>query len=166
MAASLGYKVYAVCSQRHFDYVKKLGAHETFDYNDSSIVKNITQSLKTSSQQIHLGFDAISENGSAPQCAEIISSFGDGKLCITLPYPEDAKKPEGLEIASTYAAKVAIDKDFGSWLFNDWLEKSLADKSYVPSPAIEKLDGGLDAMQKAIDLHRKGLSGKKLVLTL
>ena len=153
-------------SPRHFDYVKKLGAHETFDYNDPSIVKIIGQSLKASSQQIVIGFDAISEEGSAPLCAEIIGSFGGDKLCLTRPYPENAKTPEGVQITTTFAAKVAMDEEFGTWLFNEWLEKALAAKSYIPSPSIEKVDGGLGAVQKALDLHKKGLSGKKLVLTL
>lgn len=164
---ALGYTVYAVCSPRHSAYVQKLGAHETFDYNDSSIVKNITKSLKASNQQIVMGYDAVSEKGSSPMCAEIISSFGGGKLCTTLPYPEDAAKPAGVETVSTFAARVTSDaQDFGRWLFNEWLEKALADKTYVPSPAVETVEGGISAIQKALDIHKKGLSGKKLVVTL
>ena len=166
IASSLGYTVYAVCSPRHSDWVKKLGAHETFDYNDSSVLKTITQSLEASGQQITIGFDAISENGSAPQCAEIISSFGGGKLCLTLPYPEDAKKLENVELTSMFAMKVATDPELGRWLFNNWLKNALADGSFVPSPAIEKVSGGISAIQKALDIHKKGLSGKKLVLIL
>ncbi|KAL6715150.1 hypothetical protein ACLMJK_007414 [Lecanora helva] len=166
MAASAGYTVYAVCSSRNFEYVKKLGAREAFDYNDASIVKSIIQSLKASSQQIVIGYDAISENGSSPQCAEIMDSFGGGKLCVTLPYPEDVRKPEGVEIVSVFAAKVASDKDTGGWLFSNWLEKSLIDKIFSPSPSIEKVDGGIGGVQKALDLHKQGLSSRKLVLTL
>lgn len=166
IAASIGYVVYAVCSPRHSAMVKKLGAHETFDYNSSSVVKDITQSLKASGQQVVAAYDAISEFGSAPKCAEILEAFGGGKLCLTLPYPEDARKPAGVEISETFAAKICIDKDFGHWLFNEWLAKSLEDKTFVPSPAIEKVDGGIRSIQKALDLHAKGLSGKKLVITL
>ena len=39
IAVSLGYTVFGVCSPRHSDMVKKLGAHETFDYNSPSVVK-------------------------------------------------------------------------------------------------------------------------------
>lgn len=167
IAKSLGYTVYAVCSPRHSAYVQKLGAHETFDYNDSSIVKNITKSLKASNQHVAVAYDAIAEHGSAPMCAEILSSFGGGKLCTTLPYPEDAKKHAGVDVVSTYAGRVTSDaQDFGRWLFNEWLEKALADKTYVPSPAIEKVEGGIPAVQKALDIHKKGLSGKKLVISL
>lgn len=167
IAKTLGYTVYGVCSPRHFDYVKKLGANETFDYNDSSVVKNVIQTLKPLAETTVFAFDAISENGSAPQCAEILETLGGGKLCLTLPYPEDAKKPEKVEITMTFAGRVASDsKDFGRWLFNEWLENALADKTYVPSPAIEKVDGGVHAVQKALDILEKGVSGKKLVLTL
>ena len=62
--------------------------------------------------------------------------------------------------------KIAMDPKFGTWLFNDWLGKALADGSFVPSPAVEKVDGGISGIQKALDIHKKGLSGKKLVLTL
>ena len=167
MADSLGYTVFAVCSPRHHDYLKKLGAHEVFDYNDASVVKNITQSLKASTQQAVIAYDTISEHGSSQQCAEVLEAFGGGKLCLTRPWPESAKKPAGVETTHTFAARVVTDsKDFGKWLFGEWLAKSLANKTYVPSPAIEKVDGGIEGVQKALDIHRKGLSGKKLVLTL
>ncbi len=68
---------------------------------------------------------------------------------------------------NTLAMSVTLDaKEFGRWLFNDWLPKSLEDKMFVPSRAIEKVDGGIEAVQKMLDMHKKGLSGKKLVLTL
>lgn len=166
IATSLGYTVYGVCSPRHAAMVKRLGAHETFDYNSSSIVRDITQSLKASKQQAVAAYDAISEHGSAAICAEILEAFGGGKLCLTLPYPEDARKPAGVEISQTLAAKICIDKEFGHWLFNEWLEKSLVDKTFVPSPTVEKVDGGIQSVQRALDIHANGLSGKKLVITL
>ncbi|CAD6578540.1 MAG: hypothetical protein ASARMPREDX12_008886 [Alectoria sarmentosa] len=166
IAAALGYMVYGVCSPRHSAMVKKLGAHLTFDYNSSSIVKDVTQAMKASNQQAVAAYDAISENGSAPKCAEILEAFGGGKLCLTLPYPEDARIPPGVEISQTFAARICIDKEFGHWLFNEWLAKSLEDKTFVPSPAIENIDGGIQSVQRALNIHAKGLSGKKLVITL
>ena len=117
-------------------------------------------------QQAVAAYDAISEHGSAPKCAEVLEAFGGGKLCLTIPYPEDVRKPAGVEISTTFAAKICMEKEFGHWLFNEWLAKSLDDKTFVPSPAIEKIDGGIQSVQKALDIHAKGLSGKKLVITL
>ena len=163
---SLGYTVYGVNSPKHNNYVKKLGTTECFDYNDSEVVKKVSQALKASGQKV-TAYDAISEHGSAPKTAEILEAVGGGKLCLTIPYPEDAKKPQNVEIVNTYAARIVGDrKDFGHWLFNEWLEKSLADNTIVPSPAIQKVDGGIEAVQKAVGMHRAGLSGVKLVLNL
>ena len=61
---------------------------------------------------------------------------------------------------------IFMNKEFGHWLFNEWLRESLEDKTFVPSPAMEKIDGGIHSMQKALDIHAKGVSGKKLVVTL
>ena len=166
IATSLGYTVYGVCSPRHSAMVKKLGAHETFDYSSSSVIKDITQSLKASNQQVVAAYDAISEHETAPKCAEILEAFGGGKLCLTLPYPEDARKPAGVDMSEPMAANICVDKEFGHWLFNEWLTKALEDKTFVPSPAIERIDGGIQSIQTALNIHAKGLSGKKLVVTL
>ena len=57
-------------------------------------------------------------------------------------------------------------KETGAWLFNEWLAEALAKKTFVPSPAVEIVDGGIEAVQKALEQHKKGVSGKKLVVPL
>ncbi len=165
IAASLGFKVLAVCSPLHHSYVKSLGATQVFDYNDSAVVKNIISFVKAAGMEIKYAYDCISKSASLPHTAAVLEEFGGGKLAITLPWPEDIKKPENVTVWTTGAFRVVTDqKDLGKWLFNDWLEKSLVEKKYVPSPEIEKIEGGLDSIQKAIDHHGKGVSGKKIVV--
>lgn len=167
IASSLGFTVFAVCSPHHHAYVKSLGASEVFDYNDSAVVKNVVSSAESAKHDIKYAFDAISENGTPPQAAAILDAFGGGKLVLTLPWPQDAEQPENVTVCNTGAFRIGTDqKEFGKWLFNDWLEKSLAEKSYKPSPAIERIEGGLNSVQKAFDQHKKGVSGKKLVIPL
>ncbi|KAL8851973.1 MAG: hypothetical protein Q9221_003184 [Calogaya cf. arnoldii] len=167
IARSLGYTVYAVASPHHHSKTREYGASHVFDYNDSNVLANIANAAKGSGDTINLAYDAISENGTSEKVASVLEQQGGGKLVITLPFPETAKKPDNVEISSTFAARINTDsKEFGAWLFNDFLEKSLVDKTFVPSPGIEKVDGGIASVQKALDLHRKGLSGKKLVIPL
>ena len=167
IARSLGYTVYAVASPNHHSKTREYGASHVFDYNDSNVLTNITNAAKGDGKTIRLAYDAISENGTSEQVASVLEQQGGGKLVITLPFPETAKKPDNVEISATFAARINTDsKEFGAWLFNEFLERSLADKAFVPSPAIEKVEGGLASVQKALDLHRKGLSGKKLVIPL
>ena len=136
MTRQLGYTVYAVNSPKHNEYIKKLGATQCFDYKASDVVEQITQSLK--GQKV-VAYDAISEHGSAPKTAEILQNVGGGKLCLTLPWPEDAKKPENVSTSVTYAMRSVSDaKDFGHWAFNEWLEKALVDKTFIPSPGFRR----------------------------
>lgn len=167
IAASLGFTVYAVSSARNHEYVKSLGATELFDYSQSDIIKNIISAAKKAGTEIKYVYDAISEHGSTPQCAAVLEEFGGGKLVTTLPWAEDTKKPANVTVENTSAFRIATDQqDFGRWLFNDWLEKALAEKTFVPSPAIEKVGGGLASVQNTMDRLAKGVSGKKLVIPL
>ncbi|KAL8747685.1 MAG: hypothetical protein Q9190_000481 [Brigantiaea leucoxantha] len=167
IVASLGYTVYAVCSPRHQSNIRTLGASHVFDYNDKNVVANIAETAKSNKDSIKFGFDAISEGSSPLQTVSVLEALEGGKVCLTLPFPEDAKKPDDVEIVNTLAFIINTDQiDFGRWLFNEWLEKSLIDKTLIPTPAIEKVDGGIASVQKAMDLHKKGVSGKKIVLSL
>ncbi|KAL8638020.1 MAG: hypothetical protein Q9228_004778, partial [Teloschistes exilis] len=167
IAHSLGFTVYATCSPKHHDNTRQYGASHVFDYNDANVVTNILNAAKQSDQNIKYALDAISENGTCEQVVSVLEQQGGGKVVLTLDFPEDKQKPENVEISSMRAYRVNTDlKEFGGWLFNEWLETGLTDKTFVPSPGIQKLEGGIQAVPKALDLHRKGLSGKKLVLPL
>ncbi|KAI4255053.1 MAG: hypothetical protein LQ352_002753 [Teloschistes flavicans] len=164
---SLGFTVYAVCSPKHHDKTRQYGASHVFDYNDANVVTNILNAAKQSNQSIKYAFDAISENGSCEQVVSVLDQQGGGKAALTLGFPKDKQKPENVETSVIGAYSINTDaKEFGGWLFNGWLEKNLEDKTFVPSPEIQTVEGGIQAVSKAMDLHSKGLSGKKLVLPL
>ena len=167
IAASLGFTVYATSSPHHNSYLKSLGAKASFNYKDSEVVENIISAAKTDGNEIQYVYDAISENGSIEQSIKVLEGFGGGKLALTLPAADNVAIPDNITASQTLAFKIVNDPEgFGKWQFNEWLENALINKTYVPSPAIEKVDGGLEGVQKALDLHRAGLSGKKLVLSL
>ena len=167
MASLLGFTVFATASAKHHDYVKKLGAKTTFDYKDSKVVENVVSAAKSDGLEIKYAFDAIAEHGTSQQSESVLSAFGGGKLTYTLPWPEDVQKQDNVTGSNTAAYRVWTDQqEFGRWLFNEWLEGALADKSFLPSPGIERVEGGIESVQKALDLHKKGLSGVKLVIPL
>ena len=168
IARSLGFTVYAVASPHHHSKVREWGASHVFDYNDANVVKNIVDAANKSNQTIQYAFDSIAERGSSEQVVSVVEQLGGGgKVAATLPFPENAKKPENIEVSSTGAFRINTDSiEFGAWLFNEWLQKSLTDKTFVPSPDIQIVDGGLESIPKALELHKKGVSGKKLVIPL
>ena len=167
LAKVLGFTVFAVCSVRHHDYVRHLGASSCVDYHDPSVADMIIDAAKSSGHNINIGYDAISENGSSPLAARILDAFGGGKLCTTLPYPNDQEKPASVQTFHTFALRLVQDqKELGSWLFGTFLSNLLSEGAFTPSPAIQRVDGGLEAVQAALDLLKEGISGKKLVLSL
>ena len=46
LAVASGFEVYATASKKNFDYCKKLGAKEVFDYSSPDIVKEMVSALK------------------------------------------------------------------------------------------------------------------------
>ena len=103
MAALLGFTVFAVCSPQNHDEVKKLGATDVYDYNNKDVAKNVVSRAESTKTPIKYAYDAISLPNTVPQAAAVLEGFGGGKLCLTLPSPEDAKLPENVEVVNTLA---------------------------------------------------------------
>ncbi|CZR66811.1 related to NADPH:quinone reductase and related Zn-dependent oxidoreductases [Phialocephala subalpina] len=167
LARNLGFKVFATASQTHHQYLKSLGAFEVFDYHDSDVVSKIVASAKMAGTPISLGFDCVSEGTTSQQSAEILLDSGGkgGKLCLVLPWSGQGEKPDGVEISQTEAYRAFVNQaEMGKWFFNEYLEKALQEKSILSAPEIQIVEGGIDGAQKALDLSKKGVSGKKLVV--
>ena len=168
IARAAGYKVYATASTRHHDYLKTLGASQVFDYGGENVVNNVVEAAKAAGDSINIGYDPIAEHGTSPLAASILQAFGGGKLCTVLPFPEDAQKPSNVTTHHTFAARVVGDqRDLGTWLFGEWLAESLVNGTIKPSPAIQIVEGGLEAgIEKALGLSKQGVSGKKLIVPI
>lgn len=167
IAKTLGLKVFATASPAHHQNLKSLGAYEVFDYRDPSVVDKIVASARSSGTPISLGFDTITEKDTAQKSAEVVLASGGkgGKLVLVNPWSEDVPKPEGLHITQTWAFRHGSDQaEIGEWLFNEYLEKALADGNIVPAPKVEVVPGGIGAAQTVFDKLKAGVSGKKLVI--
>jgi hypothetical protein len=53
-----------------------------------------------------------------------------------------------------------------SHVYRDFLPQALEQGQFVPAPPPQVVGNGLDKIQDALHLQRKGVSGKKLVVTL
>ena len=166
IAKALGYTVFGVCSAKHHEYVKTLGAKYTLDYNSPTAVEDIISAAKSAGLKLNLAYDAVAEGGSNIAATKVLAAFGGGKYAGTLPWVGD-EPAESVIRSQTGAFKIITsNKELGTWLFQEWMEKALVDKTYVPAPHIQKVEGGIEGVQKALDIHRKGLSGTKLVIPL
>jgi NADPH:quinone reductase-like Zn-dependent oxidoreductase len=184
-AIQLAVAVFSTASPKNHEYLKTLGASQVFDYRSPTVAEDMIHALKGKSI---VGALSIG-NGAAEKCMQIL----DKSTCInkfvamaTFPVPE--KEPQSFVMLRTviffvswliaYKFKgmikgikstlITIDVNSGvsEHIFVDFLPKALQKGSYVAAPEPEVIGQGLESIQEAFNLQKKGVSAKKLVVSL
>ena len=161
LCKAAGFEVITTCSARNFDYVKSLGADKIFDYNSPSAIKDIANELD---QGICIGiFQAAGEV--APSCQVAHESKQKLFVATTNPVPEGTI-PEGVEAKMVFANDGAvIYYEISPATFGGFLPDALAKGLYKVAPAPEIVSTkGLEAIQESMDILKKGVSAKKIVI--
>ncbi|MCJ1310658.1 hypothetical protein MMC25_004324 [Agyrium rufum] len=166
MGKLLGMKVFTTASSRHHDLARRLGADFVVDYKDPTAAEDIIAAAKAEGVEIKYVYDAVVEGNSAEVAFKVLEAFGGGEYAGLLDSFEKFPVPKGVNAQRATAFKVRDDVAFGSWLFNDWLKAALEKKEIVPSLPVQIVDGGIESLQKAMDIHKAGVSGVKLVVPL
>ncbi|KAJ9608189.1 hypothetical protein H2200_007177 [Cladophialophora chaetospira] len=180
LAAASGYEVLTTASERNHAYVKSLGASEVFDYSGPGVTKELIQRL---SRTDFAGvYDCIGEEHSTRACAEVLSKFGGGVLPTVLWPPNDLPanvKPvlgelnpssttvKSLTISAVYATNPGlVPNHVGVEIWRDFVPAALKTGTLQAKPEPKLVDGGLDGIQDAMNLQKKGVSAQKLVVKL
>lgn len=187
LAVAAGYEVITTASPKNFDHVKSLGAARVFDYRSEMVVEDVIGALKN---RQCAGAIAIG-NGSIEPCIDIMAASKGRKFIAQasanlpdeLPTSAIGMVPVGISYiwnsASVwFRSKVkGVDTKFiwGSELmanevsrviYEDYLPAALAESEYIAVPEPQVVGNGLKYVQDALDLHRKGVSAKKVVVSL
>ena len=172
IAHKVGYTVYATASTKHHAYLRELGADHLFDYREPGIVETIS-TLSNKDSPLAAVYDAIGTDESLPPCAEILlasrsSTTSDKKIPkkLVAVRPWRLEKPVPEEISFEVVNQRQFDvPEMTSWLFWNWLTPALEDGSFVPSPSVRLVEGGLSSAEEALLIGKAGsLSGEKLVI--
>ena len=186
LAAAAGYEVIATASPKNHDYLKKLGAVEVFDYRSKTVVADIISAFTDRSLA---GAVSIGP-GSFQMCVNVLGGCKGNKFIAqaTLdmpPFPKGtldfppfilsmlAKMISG-NIRSTLkgvSAKIINGSDLvanevGKAIYEDFLPKALEQNKFTPAPEPQVVGEGLEHLQEAMETSKKGVSAKKLVVTL
>jgi NADPH:quinone reductase-like Zn-dependent oxidoreductase len=101
LAVAAGYDVIATASPRNFDYVKRLGAREAYDYNSKAVVADIVRALgREVAGALAIGV------GSAAACIDVVGAC-EGARFVAMATPptsfDDVRAGRGrlLRLAST-----------------------------------------------------------------
>ena len=191
LAVAAGYEVITTSSPRNFDYVKKLGASQAFDYNSETVVEDVIEAFKgkTIAGALAIG------SGSAEACSDIVHACNGNKFVSTAStsasFEKLARRPGmsfqiPLLVMQLLSSNVSLQVKFrmrkirtkfifGSSLMDnevsrvvyvDFLPKALTDGRYIAAPDPYIVGKGLEYIQTGFDAHMKGLSAKKVVVSL
>jgi NADPH:quinone reductase-like Zn-dependent oxidoreductase len=186
LGVAAGYEVFTTSSPKNFDYLKKLGASQVFDYNSKSVVQDIITAFKgkKSAGAIAIG------SGGAEACMSILKAIGGNKFVSLISFPVLREEPKHLAFLRTvyhflswivsYKFKGLISgvksnfvnagtiahNSVGKAMYEDFLPKALETGLFIPAPEPLVAGQGLESLQAAFDLQKKGVSAKKIVISI
>ena len=172
-------------SPKNFEYVKRLGAAQAFDYNSKTVVEDIIQAYKgkTTAGAMSIG------HGAAEACFDILDKCHGNKFIAMASYPVLSPPPQSfvlLQIISYWvsqsllywliskargiryklvAGDELVNNGIGRAIYQDFLPLALKG-TYVAAPSPQIVGKGLEHVQAGLDLLRKGVSAKKVVVSL
>ncbi|KAI4199963.1 MAG: hypothetical protein LQ350_004224 [Teloschistes chrysophthalmus] len=164
LALASGYAVFTTASSKNFEYVRKLGAAQVFDYTESTVTDDIIAALE--GKTIAGVFDAVGRYGAFESCLDVVghSSF-TGRKFISTVRPPPEKILNGVEARFAYSGSIK-DNDIYKAIFGTYIPQALAEGKFVAAPDPYMVGKGLEHVQAGLDLVSKGMSASKAVITL
>lgn len=191
LAVAAGYDVITTASPRNFNYVCKLGASHVFDYRSKTVIEDVIKVLKGKKLAGTLAIGA----GSTDACLDIVHKCEGNKFISMASSPIDFDKlPERpginfrtlpvllqlLRCNASYWFKSRSrhirtnfidggsikDTEVSRIIYEQFLPTALAAGTYIPAPNPYIVGKGLNQIQDGFDIQRKGVSAKKVVLSL
>ncbi|KZM20810.1 oxidoreductase [Ascochyta rabiei] len=159
LSVAAGYEVFATTSPQNFEFVRKLGASQVFDYQERNVVNDLVHAL--SGKTLAGALDAIGFAAAIATAKVVEQCKGSKKMSTTLPVP--AEIPIGVT-AKHVRGDDLRDNHLGKAIYEDFLPEALERQAFVPAPKPVVVGEGLEKVQHAIDLLQKGVSAKKLVV--
>lgn len=192
LAVAAGYGVVATASPRNFEYVKSLGAAYAFDYKSKEVVSDIVAVLRGKELVGALAIGA----GSVLDCLDILPHCQGRKFIANcsanVPFEAISKgqritlsvilkllltrlrasaetrrrsRRHGIT-AKFFDASSVIDNEIGPAIYRDYLGQALAAGRFRPAPPPTVVGHGLEVIQAALDIQRRGVSAAKVVVAL
>lgn len=142
--------------------MKKLGASQVFDYQSPTVVSDLVDAFKGKTS---LGaFDTIG-GGAWALPVEFVQKSKGAKFIVTVTPGWQEDHPQEVTMKQTFALSIK-DNHVGKAIFEDYLPKALSNGTFVTAPEPLIAGKGLESLQIGVDLLRKGVSARKVVVLL
>lgn len=157
-----------------------------FDYNSKTVVADLIHEFegKTTAGALSVG------PGAADACMDVLDKCKGDKFIAMASYPTPSLPPKRFVLLTTIYCFVSwsisnwirskargirykfifgttlVDNGVGKVIYMDYLPEALAEGKYVAAPEPIVVGKGLNYIQVGFDLQKKGMSAKKVVVSL
>ncbi|KAG7418073.1 Dehydrogenase azaJ [Fusarium oxysporum f. sp. rapae] len=160
-----GYIVVTTTSPKHKAFVETLGADKIIDHSQDrdALVKAFI-----AEGPYDVVVDTISYPNTVSILADVLAAQGGGTVFATLPPFGPETLPEG--VVRQYTSWPFVLYKEGNehlirWAFQEFFAKGIAGGKLLPTQ-IERVSGGFEAVNTALDILGKGVSNSKVVVEL
>ncbi|CAG7953846.1 unnamed protein product [Penicillium salamii] len=164
LAAASGLNVVTTASEANHEFVKSLGADLVFDYRSPTVVQDIANAIE-GSEFVGI-YDAISEENSFAPLAALVEKLNISvPVASVLPYdkPTETFAPKFV-LASSIIQEP--NQHVGEWIWGKFVPEALANGKLQAKPDALVVGTGLGDIQNALDIQKKGVSAKKVVVSI
>ncbi|EOO03388.1 putative zinc-binding oxidoreductase protein [Phaeoacremonium minimum UCRPA7] len=196
LAASAGYEVLSTSSPKNFAYVKGLGASHVFDYNSKTLVGDFVRALEgrelvgaftvgANADQVCAAVmkERLSKMPELPTREFVSLAGGSGmnpdlikgilgpyrmmrNMMMMMGRNVVKRILTGVEVKFILIVGLVDPGSCVSKIYLDFLGPALAARQIVPAPEPLVVGRGLEKINEALDLNQKGVSAKKIVVSL
>ncbi|KAF4449581.1 hypothetical protein F53441_7148 [Fusarium austroafricanum] len=161
LAKAAGYEVITTASAKNHEYVKGLGADHVFEYKSPQVTKDISSLL--TGKKFAGAFDASGQDEAMDSASQsIVHADGFRKIiCVRPPSSEVA----GVEVKAILSISI-INTPVAKAVFGDYVPAALEQGKFKAVPEAEVVGKGLESVQLGLTTLAKGVSAKKIVVSL
>ncbi|PYH32172.1 zinc-binding alcohol dehydrogenase family protein [Aspergillus neoniger CBS 115656] len=164
LAVAAGLTVITTASAHNHKLVKSLGATAVFDYKSPTVVDDVVNAL-TNTEFIGV-YDAVSEPASLEMVRAVLDQLkADVRTICVIPYDKPTERFAPIFISSNFLT-FDSNKHVAKGIWKDFVFKALENGRLQPKPDPKVVGKGLEKVQEAVDILKKGVSAKKIVVTL
>lgn len=187
LAVAAGYEVVTTSSPHNFELVKSMGASQAFDYKSPTVTDDVIKAMKGKklAGAVALG-DGATERllDILPKC-EGRRALAIGSLPELDPFPTSLvflklgaffgkwfavnltkAKLRGVKTSFIWGSDILRNQENSKAIYETYVPEALAKGKFVAAPEPLVAGKGLEHIEAAFALQKKGLSAKKVVVSL
>lgn len=165
LLAAGGYTVIATASATNFEIVKGFGATHVFDHKDPEIIEKLVDAAR--GKEVLGTYDAISSDGTMRACGSYLHSLGGGKYMRTIQSADTSVLPATVTVVGGAIPPLRGpngEPPLWNRVWMDFMGEGLTNGKLQTKPDAFVLHRGLERLNDAVDVVRKGVSARKVVV--